>query len=200
MPRKTLKQLAPSPARLKEIRLLGLLGSWLHEPNLWHINRYSASMAFFVGLFCALLPFPGQTLVAALLAMALRCNLPLSVALIWVTNPLTIAPIFYSAYKLGALILDTPVPVSEVGFGLEWLQDRLEQAWKPLLLGSLLCGLFLGSLGYFIINVLWRWRVGVHWKRRKRRRKRAAELAAGRPATSPPSPDAAPPPAPDGPP
>jgi uncharacterized protein (DUF2062 family) len=199
MPRKKLKQLAPSPARLKEIRLLGLLGGLLHEPNLWHINRYSASMAFFVGLFCAMLPFPGQTLVAALLAIQLRCNLPLSVVLIWVTNPLTVAPIFYTAYKLGALILDTPMTVSEVGFGIEWLRDRLEQAWKPLLLGSLLCGLFLGSLGYFVINMLWRWRVAVHWRRRKRRRKRRQELAAQMIATRP-NPDAAPPPAQDGPP
>jgi uncharacterized protein len=181
MPKKTLKQLAMSPARLKEIKILNLLGDWLHEPNLWHINRFSASMAFFVGLFCAFLPVPGQTLVAAFLAVMLRCNLPLSVGLIWITNPITMAPIFYTAYSLGAMILDTPVEGIEFQLSTEWLADSLSSIWQPLLLGSLICGLFFGSLGYFVINMLWRWRVTVHWKRRKKRRELAAQLIASRP-------------------
>lgn len=195
MPRKTLKQLAPSPARLKEIKILGILGDWLYEPNLWHINRYSASMAFFVGLFCALLPIPGQTLVAALMAVRLRCNLPLSVGLIWITNPVTMPAIFYMTYKVGAMILDAPLQAGEMEISAQWLSESLSQIWRPLLLGSLLCGLFLGSLGYFLINMLWRWRVGVHWKRRKERRRLAQELIATRPVKPT---DAKQPPAPGG--
>ena len=44
-------------------------------------------MAFFVGLFVAFMPIPGQTIAAAVLAVLLRCNLPLSVGLVFVTNP-----------------------------------------------------------------------------------------------------------------
>ena len=51
MPKKTLKSLMPSAARIREINSLHFLGDWIYETNLWHINRYSASMAFFVGLF-----------------------------------------------------------------------------------------------------------------------------------------------------
>ena len=42
--------------------------------------------------------------------------------------------------------------------------------WKPFLLGCLICGLSAGSLGYFAINMLWRWQVAHKWHQRKRRR------------------------------
>ena len=76
MPKKTLKSLIPSPARIREIKSLRILGDWVYASNLWHINRYSASMAFFVGLFVAFMPIPSQMVMAAVLAVLLRCNLP----------------------------------------------------------------------------------------------------------------------------
>ena len=72
MPKKALKSLVPSAARIREIKSLHVLGDWIYATNLWHLNRYSASMAFFVGLFVAFLPIPGQMVVAALLAVAMR--------------------------------------------------------------------------------------------------------------------------------
>ena len=91
--------------RIRKIKALGVLGDWVYASNLWHLNRYSASMAFFVGLFVAFMPIPGQVVVAAVLAVLLRCNLPLAVSLVFVTNPLTMAPVFYLAYEIGALIV-----------------------------------------------------------------------------------------------
>ena len=145
MPKKTLKQIVPSPARMREIKSLHILGDWIYATNLWHINRYSASMAFFVGLFVAFMPIPGQMIAAALMAVALSCNLPLSVALVWITNPVTMPALFYLAYRVGALIID--VPVKEVQFELSfyWLTHSLEKIWKPFLLGCLISGLFLGA-------------------------------------------------------
>ena len=61
---------------MRRIQSLRLLGDWIYATNLWHINRYSASMAFFVGLFVAFMPIPGQMILAALMAVLLRCNLP----------------------------------------------------------------------------------------------------------------------------
>lgn len=171
MPRKTLKMLMPTPARLRASGSLSMLGDWVYEGNLWHINRYSASMAFFVGLFLAFAPLPGQMVLAALAAVALRCNLPLSVGLVWITNPLTAPAIFYLAYQVGALLIDVPVRELQFSFSIDWLQDRLEVVWRPLLLGCLLCGLFFGSMGYFLVNVLWRVRVRRQWKKRQLRRK-----------------------------
>lgn len=127
-------------------------------------------MAFFVGLFLAFIPLPGQMILAALGAVLLRCNLPLAVGLVWITNPLTVPPIFYLAYQVGALIIDVPVREVEFALSIDWFRSEMALIWRPVVAGCLLCGLFFGSLGYFVVNVLWRLRVASNWRKRKRRR------------------------------
>lgn len=170
MPKNTLKSIIPSPARIREFKSLHVLGDWIYATNLWHINRYSASMAFFVGLFVAFMPIPGQMLLAALLAVILGCNLPLSVALVWLTNPVTMPAIFFMAYKVGALIIDVPVKDVQFDLSIHWLLHSLDNIWRPFLLGCLICGLFCGCLGYFVISLMWRLRVARLWRERKARR------------------------------
>ena len=171
MPKQFLRRVIPTPEKIREIKGLGVLGDWVYASNLWHLNRYSASMAFFAGLFASFLPMPGQTVVAATLAVLLRCNLPFAVSLVFLTNPVTMTPIFYLAYEIGAAIIDVPVREEVVlKYDLEWLASSAANVWKPFLLGSVVCGLFFGCLGYFVVNLLWRWRVARQWKARKRRR------------------------------
>ncbi len=170
MPKKTLKSITPSPERMRQITSLRLLGDWIYATNLWHINRYSSAMAFFVGLFVAFMPIPGQMVAAAALAVLLRCNLPLSVGLVWITNPVTMPAIFYLSYRVGALIIEVPVQPMEFELSLRWLTQELAGIWQPFLLGCLICGLFFGSMGYFVISILWRWRVARLWRERQRQR------------------------------
>ncbi len=176
MPKKTLKSITPSVERMRQIKSLAVLGDWIYATNLWHINRYSASMACFVGLFVACMPIPGQMVAAASLALLFRCNLPLSVGLVWITNPVTMPAIFYLAYKLGAMVIDVPMQQTSFELSYHWLTHSLSAIWQPFLLGCLLFGLFFGSLGYFVINTLWRLRVARMLRERKRRQKRAAKL------------------------
>jgi len=170
MPKDFLKTIVPSPAKIRSIKSLHMLGDWVYASNLWHINRYSASMAFLVGLFVAFIPAPGQVVMAATLAVLLRCNLPLSVGLVFLTNPVTMPPLFFMAYKIGALIVDVPVKDIAFEMSIDWLRSNLAAIWKPFLLGCLICGLFFGSLGYVTVSQLWRWRVARQWRARKRRR------------------------------
>lgn len=170
MPKKTLQSLIPSPTRIREMGALNFLGDRIYASNLWHLNRYSASMAFFVGLFVAFLPVPGQMLIAAMLAIMLRCNLPLSAVLVWVTNPVTMPAIFFLAYKVGAILIDVPVGALAFELSMHWLSNGLLRVWKPFLLGCLICGLFFGCLGYFVVSQLWRLRVSRQWNQRKKRR------------------------------
>ncbi|MGB1141555.1 MAG: DUF2062 domain-containing protein [Halioglobus sp.] len=180
MPKETLKMITPSHARIKNIKALQVLGDWVYASNLWHINRYSASMAFFVGLFVAFMPIPGQMFLAAFLAVLLRCNLPLSVGLVWVTNPVTMAGIYFLSYKVGALIIDVPVKEVEFELSIHWLGTSLQTIWKPFLLGCLISGVFFGCLGYFVISLMWRWRVWYRWRKRKQAREAAKDSSAQR--------------------
>ncbi len=145
MPRHFLRRYLPSNSSLREHSALQPLGTLLQNPQIWHLHRRSVSGAFFIGLFCAFLPVPFQMLIAATLAVFTRCNLPISVALVWVTNPVTFAPMFYFAYKLGAWLLGAVPTATSEHMDWSWLSSQASQIWKPLLLGSLVCGWFLGT-------------------------------------------------------
>jgi uncharacterized protein (DUF2062 family) len=138
----------------------------------------------FTGLFCAFLPVPGQMLIAGGIAIAARCNLPLSVALVWITNPITIPPIFFFTYKLGAWLLDWEIIVHEFVPTFAWLAQQVSQIWQPLLLGSLLCGWVAGVSGFVLTRVAWRMHVVRRWRaRRGRRSERTLSMAAAAPVS-----------------
>jgi Uncharacterized protein conserved in bacteria len=84
----------------------------MSDPELWHLTRRSVSTAIGVGLFLAMLPMPGQMPVAVILALRYRFNLPVALAAVFVTNPLTMAAIYLFAYEVGAFLLQTPAPAT----------------------------------------------------------------------------------------
>ncbi|CAM3639355.1 DUF2062 domain-containing protein [Parendozoicomonas haliclonae] len=170
MARKLIQRYLPDPARIRENRSLKFLGEHLLDPNLWHLNRRSAALAFFVGVFVAFIPMPFQMVLAAVLALLVRCNLPVSVALVWITNPVTMPIMWFGTYKLGCFILQTPV-VPHHGFeiSMEWLASELGRIWLPLYVGSIISGLVLGGLSYVGIRLFWRWHIVRSWRRRTKR-------------------------------
>lgn len=170
MPKNLLRAMAPSPQKLREIRSLRPLGEWIYEPNLWHLNRNSAARAFAIGLFSAMMPFPGQMFIAAFIAVRWRANLPLSVSLIFLTNPLTMPMVYYAAYRLGALMLGVPTKQVEFAITWQWLTETLGLIWQPFLLGCFTMGFAAAAMGYFVIDVLWRVRVHRQWRARQRNR------------------------------
>ncbi len=156
MPRKFFKKLMPSPARFKEHAHLKFLGDHLHDPNLWHLNRHSIAGAVAVGLFTAFIPLPFQMVIAAALAIVFRVNLPISVVLVWITNPLTVGPIFIFAYKIGAWVLNVPPSGFQFELNSQWVTSELARVWKPLLTGSLVLSILSAGLGYFVTKLTWR--------------------------------------------
>lgn len=165
MPKRLFRKYLPSPESVRQHRSLGFLRHVLGNPNLWHINRHSLAAAAFVGVFVALLPIPMQMAVAALLAIRFQANLPLSVVLVWLTNPLTWVPVFFLTYRIGAWVLGLPVAPPE-NVSVNWMLRQL----GPLWVGSVLSGLVLGWLSYWLVKVTWRISVGRRWERRRRRR------------------------------
>ncbi len=163
MPRKFLKKFMPDPHELKNYKSLRIFGNLLHDPNLWHMNRRSIAKAFMTGLFFAWWPVPFQMVLAAAGAILIRSNLPLSVALVWVTNPITIPIMFYFAYVVGTWIIGVPEMAFSMELSFEWLMNEMTAIWKPFLTGCLTLGVFSGLAGYFGVN--WAWRYSVAKKR-----------------------------------
>lgn len=175
MPRRIIKRFMPDEEKIKDHPYLRRLGHFLHDPNLWHLNRKSVSLAFLVGVFCAFIPLPLQMLMAAALAILVRSNLPVSIGLVWITNPLTIPPIFYFSYCVGTFLLGTESEHIGAEFSVEWLAESVSHIWAPLLLGSLVCGVVFSVLSYFLVRYLWLLHVIQLWKQRQQ--KRAARKA-----------------------
>ncbi|MFP4243538.1 MAG: DUF2062 domain-containing protein [Ectothiorhodospira sp.] len=172
MVKKFIQDLFPAYQRIRHHETLRLFGAILHDPFLWHLNRRSAAGAFGVGLFTAFLPLPGQMLVAAALAIMLRVNLPISVMLVWITNPLTFAPIYYAAYTLGRWVLGVPGRGFSMELSLAWFTGELLEIWKPLVTGSLILSTVAGLGGYVAVRLLWR----LHILRRLQERRRRIAL------------------------
>jgi hypothetical protein len=168
--KKFFKRSLPEVSHVKSHPKLQFFGDLLHDPNLWHLNRRSVAGGMAVGLFIAFIPLPMQMLLAAAFAIAFRVNLPLSVSLVWVTNPITIPPIFYFAYKLGTVLLGLPTEYIEFSLSFEWLINSLDIFWQPLLLGSFVLGSFSALTGYLLINFLWRLQVSRLWQDRREKR------------------------------
>jgi len=156
---------------IRDHRNLRFLGQMLHHPHLWHLNRRSVAGAFSVGLFVAFVPVPFQMAIAAILAILFHTNLPISVMLVWVSNPVTIPALFYFAYWIGSRILDVPVRRVNFELSFDWLMTSLHTIWEPFLLGCFILGISCALLGNILMRVLWRMQVIRSWELRKARRK-----------------------------
>lgn len=162
-----LKGILPDPREILNKKYLRVFGTLLQDPNLWHLNRRSASGAVAVGLFMMYMPPLGQAFMAAAAAIKLRVNLPISVTLIWLSNPLTIPPMFYLAYVIGASLLGQPVRAFDPAFWLDW--HNWLGVVGPVMLGSLICATLFSVTGYFTVQAIWRWSLMRQIQRRRER-------------------------------
>lgn len=156
MPRRIIKRYLPDHGKFREHPHLRRFGARLQDGNLWHLNRHSVSGGVALGLFCALLPLPLQMLIAGGLAIWLRVNLPISVILVWITNPLTIGPVWYISYRVGTWLLDLPPRDIDFELSFHSLLVTMQGVWKPLLLGSVVLGALLALLGFLLVRLAWR--------------------------------------------
>ena len=167
MPRKRLKRWLPTRHDLARHPSLRLFGGRLTDENLWHLNRRSVAGGVAIGAFCAFLPVPFQMLPAALAAIVVRVNLPISVVVVWISNPLTWLPLYGSAYLLGAALLDKPqMPLDTIT--MAWLWQHLGTLW----VGCLLLGSIAAVAGYLTSSLLWRSHVLSNFRARRERRRR----------------------------
>lgn len=170
MPKKFIRRYLPDHHTIKNQKSLKIFGTLLHDPNLWHLNRKSVAGAFALGLFNAFMPVPFQMWLSAGGAILFRVNLPLSIGLVWITNPLTIPPIFFGCYLLGAWVLGQEVQAFTFQLSWQWLSESMASIGPALLTGCAICGVTFAMLGYLTMNWLWRSSVKNNWQKRQDRK------------------------------
>ena len=173
MPRRFFRKFAFKRHHLSQQWFMTPFRHLLHDHRLWGIRRQCVVPAFATGLFIAFLPFPGHTLMGALGALALRVNIPVAAVSTWASNPLTMGPMYYLAYRLGVKILDIPPKPFNFELSLDWVTHTFVNIWQPMLLGSVLLGSAAALLGYVVLDLLWRLSIG-NYKARKKNLRRDA--------------------------
>ncbi len=167
MPRRFFRKFAFKRHELSERWFMTPFRHLLHDHRLWGIRRKTVVPAFSLGLFIACLPFPGHFVSAALAALALRINIPVASVATFVVNPLTVGPIFYFEYQLGALLLAIESGPPEFELSIDWVTHTFISIWQPMLLGSVLVGAVIALLSFVALDGLWRNSLA-NYKARKR--------------------------------
>lgn len=176
--RKHIRKYLPDHDKIRDNRWLAIFGDALRHPRLWHLNRHSAAGAVAIGLFCGLIPGPFQMLIAALVCIACRVNLPLALVTTLYTNPLTIVPLYLVAFGLGELVTGTsggqfvgPPEWQSQGL-VTWagqIADWMVRLGRPLFVGLALLATLLAVAGYALVRGAWRWYLVRAWRRRSLR-------------------------------
>lgn len=165
----------PTREQISRNRWLAWLAPWLQQPKLWHWSRRGVAMGVALGVFFGLLIPVAQIPLSVAAAVLLRANVPAAVASTLVSNPLTFAPIYYGAYRLGVWVTGEKAPPQDIEvIGTQELENtlslwqRIAALGKPLVVGLCITALLMGLLSYGLISLVWRWRTVS--KRRGRRR------------------------------
>lgn len=176
MPKQRLKAWLPTPESLRKNKVMRWFAPLLGDHKLWQLNRSSLRRGVYVGLLCAFFPLPGQMPLAIAGALMCRANIPMSVALTWLTNPLTTLPTFWFAYLVGATLLGEPlIGARTIGVILAdltlWVVGQGELphhlfSFKAFGLGLAICGVVSSVLGGILFHFIWQWHVVADWRKR----------------------------------
>lgn len=166
MDRQFLRRWLPDAAALRTHRSLRWMGPLLDRPWLWHVNRSSISKGLAIGMFFGLLVPLGQALIAGIVAIGLRANLPAAVLATFVSNPLTTPAILLTAYHAGLAVLGEPTAVPALEENTGWI-EKISAMGEPLFVGLALLAVAGAALTYFGAKLAWR--IGVRWKMAARR-------------------------------
>ncbi|KAF0811697.1 hypothetical protein IGB42_03855 [Andreprevotia sp. IGB-42] len=181
MSKRFLRRYLPDHASLQKNRFLARFSHWFSHPNLWHLNRRSVAGGVAVGMIGGMIPGPLQVITASCLSLACRVNLPVAVVATFYTNPLTIGPIYWVAFKLGSFVTGHTgadgvgaMPSWSGATPMQWVSQMCHWMLSlgvPLLIGLPLLAGILAVVGYTLVKLAWR--LHVLWLLRVRRLRRA---------------------------
>ncbi|APW48107.1 DUF2062 domain-containing protein [Rhodoferax antarcticus] len=155
-----LRHLEPRVLATLSSPTLGRLRPWLDRHDVFSFYREPLSRGVAIGVLCGLIPGPLQVLGSLGMCAWLRGNAILAVLVTAYTNPLTIVPLYWLAFKMGAFLLPgqhvMPAFVApDDGFGAwaiglgEWMTAL---GW-PLLIGLPVLAIVLAANAYALMQV-----------------------------------------------
>ena len=148
MIRKTLKRTSKSE------RLKSFIKKYKVPSEYLAANRKMVSRAVFIGLFIAFIPMPMQMLAVLAVMPFIRFNVPIGLAMCWLSNPFTMPPMYYIEYLTGSFLLGTEV--APVEMTMEWFSQNIDNIFIPLYFGTLIFSVVGSITGYYLVNHFWK--------------------------------------------
>ena len=162
MLRKTLKQTS------KHEKLKAFIKKYKVPREYLSTNRKMVSRAVLIGIFIAFIPMPFQMLAVLAVMPFVKFNVPIGLAMCWLSNPITMPPMYYMEYLTGSFFLGMkPAPVEMT---MEWFSTNIDNIFIPLYFGTALYSIFGSILAYWAVNYFWRG--SVHRDRKLHRKDR----------------------------
>jgi len=147
MIRKTLKKTSKSE------KFKALLKKYKVPQHYLATNRRMVSRAVFLGIFIAFIPMPMQMLAVLAFMPILRFNVPIALAMCWLSNPFTMPPMYYMEYLTGTFLLG--IEVVNVEMSIEWFSENIDDIFIPLYVGTFFFSATMSSLGWWAVNHFW---------------------------------------------
>lgn len=143
------------------------LEAFLTRSGSLNVDEYAIARGVAMGLLVGLTPTLGiQTVLMLLGAVLFRANFLAAYAVSFVSNPLTVAPLYYAFHELGEAVLRwLPIALPQVAT----LEAHIVQDAKAMLIGSLLIAIPAAMGGYTLALFLWRRKARRTEARRQRR-------------------------------
>jgi uncharacterized protein (DUF2062 family) len=125
----------------------------LFHRSLWVPCRDTVAKGLAIGLYFSMIPFIPQSIVAAILAMRMKANVPFAVAACFISNPITNVPFWFVQIRLGQWLIETfhvHVPFEKVqvtlpGVGLVSMSN--------FFVGFTALGLIMALLAYPLVHL-----------------------------------------------
>ena len=133
---------------------------WLDQHDVLSFTREPLARGVAIGMFCGLIPGPLQILGSIALCAWLRGNAIAAAIATAYTNPVTIVPLYWLAFKIGALLLPGQhvMPPFEMpqGHFMQWVSgmgDWMTALGWPLLVGLPVLAALLAASTYALVQI-----------------------------------------------
>jgi uncharacterized protein (DUF2062 family) len=117
-------------------------------------HRRAITRGLAIGAFWALIPMPMQMAGVMALTPFVKFNVPLAIAVVWLSNPLTYPIMFYVEYITGNFLLQQN-GVDHIELTMQWFSNNWDIIASALYTGAFFYATVVNGLMYMLTNYLW---------------------------------------------
>ena len=135
------------------------------------VNRRMITRGVAVGLFWGFIPMPMQMLAVMATTPFFRFNVPIAISMVWLSNPITMPPMYYIEYLTGNFLLGRE-GIEDIELTMSWFTEHFDEILVPLYVGTSFYSIVVTGIIYVVLNRLWVNSVHTEKRERKHNRKK----------------------------